>query len=165
MKEAKKIIYLINKIKNKMENPQREGDYIHIEKQLPYLKPNDTTLTNNTTKEKEKVTEMVSVSTTPDNEASLTEGFTEIVISDTKESPDNKDKHKDNMFSSLSILPCRKGNMCMFWYDKNLCPRIVIGPHCKYILFLIHFKSRAFNFMFFFFRYWTFFIFLYWFME
>ena len=119
MKEAKKIIYLINKIKNKMENPQREGDYIHIEKQLPYLKPNDTTLTNNTTKEKEKVTEMVSVSTTPDNEASLTEGFTEIVISDTKESPDNKDKHKDNMFSSLSILPCRKGNMCMFWYDKN----------------------------------------------
>jgi len=85
----------------------------------------------------------------------------------TKNNSDKKDKKLDSSFNSAADLSDRKiivdlsrngisvlnksikkkdhyyhkGNVHMFFYDKDGMPRIVIGPHCKKKIFY-KFKNR-----------------------
>ena len=117
-----------------MENSKKEEPvYTYIEKQP---KIDSSKLNSHSSRSLEsKETEMVSVTSSPDNENSLTEGFTEIVISDSKEDKStNKNPIKPQMFTLSPFASIRRGNMIMLWFDDNLNPRIVIGPHCKYLI-------------------------------
>lgn len=115
-----------------MENSKKEEPvYTYIEKQ-----PKIDVLNSHSDRSlASKETEMVSVTSTPDNENSLTEGFTEISISDSKKDKSiNKNNITPQPFTQSPFASIRRGNMMMLWFDDNLNPRIVIGPHCKYMI-------------------------------
>ena len=82
-----------------MENSKKEEPvYTYIEKQP---KIDSSKLNSHSSRSLEsKETEIVSVTSSPDNENSLTEGFTEIVISDSKE-----DKSTNKTLLNLKCLP------------------------------------------------------------
>ena len=109
-----------------MNEKDKKGKYSHL---------NEGALAESNLSKKNKIeeaeitkteTEMVSVSSKKERDESLLSQKEELV-----EIPIQQGTSNVLVKSFMPPTTNRKGNMYMFLFDQNGCPRICIGPHCE----------------------------------
>lgn len=88
---------------------------------------NSTANDFNMIRSKPKAIDFVDLSDTADTESHINIEKDEII---------GRNNHLFNRVQNRFF--CKIGNTYAFWFNKNDEPRIVIGPHCKYIINLIY---------------------------